>query len=211
MGKYQLKSCEKCGNTIEKKSNGSWNTYNLKRFCSIKCANGRNNKQVGCECEYCGNRFFRSPSHAKRNKHTYCNPKCRHLGKTKLIECGVCGIEIRKPKSLIEGVKDSFCSHKCSSTFMRRNRGQNQGRRSPEDRKWKWEIHKRDGYKCTMCGDTELLEAHHIKPCSEYPKLRHELSNGITVCHECHYYKIHNGAPNYKHGRYSKRGTKVIL
>ena len=28
--------------------------------------------------------------------------------------------------------------------------------------------------------------------------------NGLCVCHQCHYYGIHGGKPNLKHGRYSK-------
>ncbi|MFW6122268.1 MAG: HNH endonuclease [Petrotogales bacterium] len=53
-----------------------------------------------------------------------------------------------------------------------------------------------------MCGTDRRLVAHHIKPCSKYPNLRHDIKNGLCLCHNCHYYKVHNGMPNYKHGRY---------
>ena len=87
----------------------------------------------------------------------------------------------------------------------RKHGGQSQGRRSPEDLAWKQEILKRGNYKCAMCGTDRHLEADHIKSIKDFPELRHEISNGLLVCHQCHYYGIHGGKPNFKHGRYSKK------
>ncbi len=88
---------------------------------------------------------------------------------------------------------------------MQSNNGQNQGRRSPEDRQWKKHIIKRCNYKCQLCGCCGNLEVHHIKSIKDFPELRHNITNGIAYCHNCHYYGIHNGAPNYKHGKYCKK------
>jgi len=35
---------------------------------------------------------------------------------------------------------------------------------------------------CAVCGDTNKLEVHHIKPYHEYPELELEPSNLITMC-----------------------------
>lgn len=36
--------------------------------------------------------------------------------------------------------------------------------------------------------DLEIrLEAHHIKSWKNYPKLRYKVSNGKTLCYECHH------------------------
>ena len=55
------------------------------------------------------------------------------------------------------------------------------------DREWRTAIFKRDNYTCRVCKvKGKRLEAHHIKPYSEYPRLRYVLSNGRTLCKDCH-------------------------
>ncbi len=44
-----------------------------------------------------------------------------------------------------------------------------------------------DGKKiCPTCGHKPEMHADHIKPWSQYPELRYELSNGRTLCPNCH-------------------------
>lgn len=51
---------------------------------------------------------------------------------------------------------------------------------------WVKAVKDRDGWKCAECGATDRLHAHHIKRWKDYPDLRYEVSNGVTLCHECH-------------------------
>ena len=51
---------------------------------------------------------------------------------------------------------------------------------------WVKAVKDRDGWQCTSCGAVGVLHAHHIKRWRDYPALRYELSNGITLCHPCH-------------------------
>lgn len=57
---------------------------------------------------------------------------------------------------------------------------------------WRKSVFQRDNYVCASCksrngnGKTIWLEAHHIKKFQDYPELRYEINNGITLCKECH-------------------------
>lgn len=65
-------------------------------------------------------------------------------------------------------------------------------RASREYEKWRIAVFQRDNYTCQICklrngnGKTIYLNADHIKPFSLFPDLRFELSNGRTLCLECH-------------------------
>lgn len=65
-------------------------------------------------------------------------------------------------------------------------------RKLHKDVLWRQAIFERDNYTCQYCGarngngKTIYFEAHHIKSYADYPDLRYELDNGITLCKECH-------------------------
>lgn len=53
---------------------------------------------------------------------------------------------------------------------------------------WRKSVFERDHYTCQHCGghNDTYLEAHHIKSFDLYPNIRYEITNGITLCKECH-------------------------
>lgn len=52
---------------------------------------------------------------------------------------------------------------------------------------WRENVFKKDDYTCQICNTRGgYIEAHHIKEWSKYPKLRYEISNGVTLCEGCH-------------------------
>lgn len=63
-------------------------------------------------------------------------------------------------------------------------------RNSYEYALWEYNVAKRDGCRCAICGSEYEIEIHHIKPYSDYPDLRTEISNGITLCKKHHNSKI---------------------
>ena len=60
-------------------------------------------------------------------------------------------------------------------------------RQSPEMATWRKFVFERDDYTCQEClvrgGE---LRAHHCKSFAEYPRLRFQTWNGITLCKKCH-------------------------
>lgn len=59
-------------------------------------------------------------------------------------------------------------------------------RTCPEYKRWRKAVLKKDHNTCQCCHTKEGLEAHHIFNWAEYPHLRFQASNGITLCKNCH-------------------------
>jgi hypothetical protein len=61
-------------------------------------------------------------------------------------------------------------------------------RRSSAYVTWRKEVWCRDNYKCKISNEdcNGKLEAHHILGYTEYPELRYNINNGITLCHAHH-------------------------
>lgn len=52
-------------------------------------------------------------------------------------------------------------------------------------KEWSAAIKARDCM-CITCKAKTALVAHHIKPKSQYPELKYDLENGVTLCVDCH-------------------------
>lgn len=65
-------------------------------------------------------------------------------------------------------------------------------RNGSETAVWRKAVFERDNYTCQDCGDNRggNLNAHHFKSFAEYPELRFDVDNGLTLCEDCHT-KIH--------------------
>ena len=57
-------------------------------------------------------------------------------------------------------------------------------------KKWSSDVKARDNNTCQKCHATDATDAvmhsHHIKPWKKHPELRYDISNGITLCVQCH-------------------------
>lgn len=54
----------------------------------------------------------------------------------------------------------------------------------PLYKSWRQKVYSRDGWKCRWpgCCVKKKLNAHHIKTWADFPGLRYEINNGITLC-----------------------------
>lgn len=67
------------------------------------------------------------------------------------------------------------------------SRGYKDGYYSADYKKWRMDVFQRDNFECKGCNKVGgYLTAHHIKSFRFYPELRFDISNGITLCEECH-------------------------
>lgn len=56
-----------------------------------------------------------------------------------------------------------------------------------EYKDWRTSVYERDDYTCQCCGVRGgRLNAHHINQFADYPELRYDVNNGITLCVKCH-------------------------
>lgn len=56
--------------------------------------------------------------------------------------------------------------------------------KDPEYTKWRKNVYKRDKHKCRWpnCNLKRKLNAHHIRRWADFPGLRFDINNGITLC-----------------------------
>lgn len=170
------------------------------------------------ECVVCKQFFFRKKQKLYRfKKQTTCSRRCNmrlqgrywigkkaHNNIQEPNECRLCGeINMRPPSA-----RRPFCNRKCMAKWMSiNNRAEHHwhwmgGITEKKSRnllyegykEWRKSVYERDGYQCRICGTTESgkLRAHHIKPRQHFPELLLEISNGLTVCDNCHK-EIHYG------------------
>jgi predicted restriction endonuclease len=54
----------------------------------------------------------------------------------------------------------------------------------PQYKKWRLAVYKRDKHQCRWpnCNSKKKLNAHHIKTWAQFPGLRFDVNNGITLC-----------------------------
>ena len=161
-------------------------------------------KEISKKCLFCNKIFVDRESLIDKRK--FCSPGCKNLwcrGKTAktrggkiqktCLRCGKQFVCWRYQK------KKQYCSKKCwCEELSERCKGDKnmnwKGGISPRPlnskryREWRKGVFERDNYICVKCGYSggRKLNAHHKKDWARFPELRYEVSNGETLCVDCH-------------------------
>lgn len=99
--------------------------------------------------------------------------------------------------------------------FVPWNRKEENGKQSKKYYKWRDAVWERDCKTCRECGFSggeKLLHAHHLNGWNEYPSLRFDIGNGITLCHSCHARRHGRKCCNFlKDGKSWIKGKKMSI
>ena len=149
------------------------------KYCSVSCRAG------GVQQSWIGEAHPRYISNVVREK------VCENCGKLMLH---------RPPRPITSFLAQKFCSKVCADSGGFRLSGEahpnykglsaRKRSRSGEDSRWALKVIQRDNYTCMRCrrtGEERTLQAHHIFPVEFYPNKRDEISNGVTLCSQCHW------------------------
>ena len=155
------------------------------------------------KCLTCAKESYIYLSHIKTGRGNYCSKRCAKVGRPSLRRTGtfksciMCNCQFYAPNWLrkIGGAK--YCSTICywesrigkkSWNYEGKSSINESIRKSSLYKQWRIKVFKRDNYTCQICfkRGNNTLNADHIKPFAYYPRLRFKLSNGRTLCIDCH-------------------------
>ena len=180
------KPCDVCGKSFSP-------TSRTQSHCSRKCAllqvGIKRQSRVTLVCVVCKKKYEQHTYRAESSK--YCSKTC-WSDRTPMTNCRQCGVEF-KP---VAGHRVIFCSYACTKAHHvgpnapawkgGKSLERERGRLSPELKTWRTAVYTRDAYTCQQCGLGGVIHAHHVKPWAECPESRLDVSNGITLCVDCH-------------------------
>jgi len=161
------------------------------KYCSRKCQGISCRNSVEKKCLTCGKEYSIKLSRELRSKSKYCCLDCYNIakkGKPTWISKNACkGKRMNTGKTIFK-INDIRLMGEANSSWKGGITPEiTKIRTSIEMDKWKQEVYKKNGYTCQMCGQVGgKLVAHHIYPFRDYPNLRLNLTNGITLCKKCH-------------------------
>jgi hypothetical protein len=207
-----LGSCALCGSDVVATS-ASFDKP-TRKYCSLSCAsksrflkNPRKYPRVIGSCKKCSNDIVAKNSGFDKPTRTFCSNMCKtswrnEFGpnpsrkpenrkkvaeRSRLLFTGK-----KKPEGFGASIRVKLSGSKHWNWQGGKTTGARKLRNSLEYKQWRTAVFDRDSYACVICGARNgngvvvILNADHIKPFSKYPELRLKISNGRTLCLDCH-------------------------
>lgn len=167
------KQCECCGKTIIIYLNRD---LTRKRFCSRECF-GKINSKIN-------NLIPPRPTKESSAKMGKTLSKLMKLG---LIPKPPKATEQSRKKAALKMRGEKHPRWIKDRSQLKRGRYNNSFRGEGPIASWRSQIFERDDFTCQKCFiKGGRLNAHHIKSWANFPELRFEVSNGLTLCVNCH-------------------------
>lgn len=166
-------------------------------------------------CETCGEKFIATTKRAKYCKECKCKRQSKRMSGQNhpnynggvLVHCDTCSKELHINLSEYENNAHHFCNKKCYGSWKSEQmQGENNyfydseltdeyRQQYKEDKRvgsemdnWRKQVYERDNYTCQHCGSNKsgTLNAHHKDGYHWCEERRHDVSNGVTLCKDCH-------------------------
>lgn len=187
-------TCQRCGKIFYKLPSQLKRKNEAGKYCSWKCAHPPLIKK----CLNCGNEFRTSPA----EDNTYCSKKCAYTSEIRNKKIGNKQSALHaKPEFRIKFLE--WIKERTASEHWRNSKHFQKGKLHPaykgnataretekgeyQYKKWRSDVYHRDNFTCQDCKKRGVrLHAHHLKEWAKYPEMRYEVSNGLTLCEDCH-------------------------
>ncbi|MDY3001827.1 MAG: HNH endonuclease [Romboutsia timonensis] len=176
-------------------------------------------KELGCDAGNLSRQLKKMGIPARNNKEAFKNwwnttdDKETFLNNSRKI-----GNTVLKDSKNREKLKSIMQTSEYKRKISKANRGKKNGMHKEElseehrvktrgifgYKQWSRQVRERDNHTCQVCGlhtkEPNKLHAHHLESYDTHPKLRLELSNGITICNSCHnsFHNRHKGEKTTK-------------
>lgn len=189
--------CDWCGEEIERRPS---DLRRGKAYCSAGCSNKGRSRSIS-------EAMKGHPVAIENGKKNYVyleryyqkgNKPWNYSQIGKGLICRECGGMFDVHPHKVKDGKGKYCSLECYRQAIKNPERSDEirERTSPAMKQWKIKVFEHDRYTCQKCGLASFggvyLEAHHIKSFRDYPKLRLDVDNGLTLCAACHYELHHS-------------------